>query len=150
MALVSTSDSWVQESKADPCRGVISCSAQLDPAAEAHLPCCFNEVISFQHTGTRTLVHSEPDPSRPSESGSDGEKAPSPLTRSPVSPDSVMQMIPCFVCGSAVMRGDGSTEEPFRAVTTTSGSNALLPLLLLRPGGGNRAEALAGADGEKD
>lgn len=143
MALISTSDTCVQESKADRCpgtAGVISCATQLDPAAEAHLPWCFNEVTSFQHTGTKTLFHSEPDPSRPSESdaGSDDEDTGFPRFRE--------QMIPCFVCGSALMRGDGSTEEPFRAVTTTSAS-VLLPLLLLQPGGENRAEALAG---EKD
>lgn len=42
-----------------------------------------------------------------------------------------MSVIPCSLYGSILMR-KGSTEEPFKALTTTNACNILLLLLLLR------------------
>lgn len=45
--------------------------------------------------------------------------------------DPHMSDIPCLLYNSILKRKEGSTEEPFKALTATNGCNVLLLLLLL-------------------
>lgn len=86
----------------------------------------------------------KPDPDSEFYAGFEGEKLPQNITkmllllhvRMRLLPrfydvDPHMSDIPCSLYSSILKRNEGSTEEPFKAVTTTNGCNVLLLLLLL-------------------